>query len=331
MFDAICAMKKRLGLLVMCAALAVAAGAEEVVLYTVFLNVAPEGFNGPLIGFVNIGRGSHTAPQLGFVNLNGGAFSSLQGGFVNRVGSDTAGAQAGFVNTTAGALRGVQAGFVNVTSADAEGVQAGFVNHASGGVRGYQAGFANVTGGAVRGAQGGFVNIAPEGITGAQAGYLNITRKLRGLQLGFINYADTLEEGLPIGFLSILRHGGYRAIEASSTANTQGVNGQAAFKIGVERFYTSFIASFGSHGFGGGVGMGTIISLSASWFVNPELDGVTSRGYKRHVETLTALIGYKAAPRLAIVLGPSLVRLDDRIDGTHTFRPGAKAGLRYQL
>jgi hypothetical protein len=175
------------------------------------------------------------------------------------------------------------------------------------------------------------MNIASEGIVGAQLGYLNITTKLTGLQLGFINYADSIDAGIPLGFLSIVRHGGYRAIEGAASTDIRGVDGQVAFKIGVERFYTSFIASYGTNGFGTGFGIGTIIPLRAAWFVNPEQDSVTSRSFTRQTHTLTALIGYKATPRLAIVAGPSLVRIDDRDDDIHTFRPGAKVGIRTRI
>jgi hypothetical protein len=67
--------------------------------YTLFVNIVPEQFRFPLIGFVNLAWGSHASPQIGFVNSNQKNLSGLQAGFINASGGDFQGLQAGFVNT----------------------------------------------------------------------------------------------------------------------------------------------------------------------------------------------------------------------------------------
>ncbi|MDR2193953.1 MAG: hypothetical protein LBP19_05750 [Treponema sp.] len=98
-------------------------------MYTVFVNIVPEQFRFPLIGFVNLAWGSHTGPHIGFVNWNQKNMSGLQIGFVNTNGGDFKGVQTGFVNTNGGDFKGVQIGFVNTSVQSFSGLQLGFINY----------------------------------------------------------------------------------------------------------------------------------------------------------------------------------------------------------
>ena len=219
-----------------------------------FINVvngAAEGLN--FAGFMNTIRGDHEGIKgAGFMNVTGGNSRSVSG--------------AGFMNVTGGSLQGLAgAGFMNVTGGDFDGLQgAGFINVVRGNATGLAgAGFANVAAGSVQGIQAaGFMNVAGN-IQGVQAsGFLNVSGETEGLQIGFINYSDTIS-GIPIGFLSIVKRGGLRQIELSTSDI---VSFNASFKIGVEQFYNIF--SFGHQPFftnsfsATGYGIGTRIGLS---------------------------------------------------------------------
>ncbi|MCL2380549.1 MAG: hypothetical protein FWC64_03020 [Treponema sp.] len=280
-------------------------------LYTFFVNIVGEQFRFPLVGFVNIAGGSHSAPQVGFINWNQNNFSSVQAGFVNTVGGDTAGLQLGFINTTAGSFRGAQIGFVNTVAGDTSGPQLGFINTVAGSFGGTQIGFVNIVAGEeFRGLQLGFVNIAPPNVSGTQISFLNIARRVSGFQFGFINYAESVENGIPIGFISIVREGGYRAIELSVN---EMLPLNLAFKIGVERFYTSLGVSYNpaEDGFRNAiftrVGFGTIITIGDSFFLNPELITTNNIGYDTSlILSLTPMFGVRLVSGLSILAGPSI-------------------------
>jgi hypothetical protein len=251
------------------------------------VNIINEQFRLPLIGFVNVAKGSHAMPQAGFVNFNQNNFSSVQAGFINTAGGDMSGLQMGFINTTVKSLNGVQFGFVNTAAGES-----------------------------ARGLQMGFVNTAINGYAGAQISFLNVAKKINGLQLGFINYAESIEKGIPVGFISIVRNGGYRAVET-------GVSGLSpfniSFKIGVERFYTSFIVSYNPFKddvldqIMWGAGFGTIVQLGKTFFFNPELitlnKGELNKGNEsfQNYVSFIPYFGYNLFSNLSIVAGPSLV------------------------
>jgi hypothetical protein len=255
---------------------------NSVNLYTFFVNVVNEQFRFPLIGFVNIAGGSHNSPQIGFINWNQNNFAGLQLSFINTTGGNMDGFQMGFVNTTVHSFTGFQMGFINTVAVEK-----------------------------TKGFQLGFVNTAVNGIDGAQISFINITKHLNGLQLGFINYADSIEQGIPIGFLSIVRKGGYRAIELG-VSELSPFN--VSFKIGVERFYTSFIFSYNPFRDGireqimWGAGLGTVIRLNKTFFINPEITSHnTITEASQHYTSFVPYIGYNIMSNLSIVAGPSIV------------------------
>jgi hypothetical protein len=280
-------------------------------LYTFFLNIINEQFRFPLIGFVNIAGGSHSLPQIGFVNWNQNNFRTLQMGFINTVGGDTEGLQLGFVNTTIKSFTGVQMGFVNTVGGDTEGLQLGFVNTTVKSFTGAQIGFVNTAVGEnVGGLQLGFVNTTINKFSGAQISFVNITKHLNGLQLGFINYTDSIEKGIPIGFLSIVRNGGYKAIELGISEISPF---NVSFKIGVERFYTTFIVSYNPFRESirdqiiWGAGFGTIIPLGATFFINPELTAHNGINENFQHTSFVPYFGYNILPNLSVVAGPSVI------------------------
>ena len=318
-------------------------------LYTFFFNRVYEGFRFPLIGFINIALGNFNTAELGFVNWNTENFNGFQGGFVNTVGGELSGVQSGFVNTSFGSVTGWQGGFVNTTWR-IEGAQTGFVNTAFSGGQGLQA---------------GFVNTAVKGWRGAQMGFVNISaRKIKGAQLGFVNYAESFEEGIPIGFISIVREGHYRAVEYSFS---EFFPFSLAFKIGVERFYTTFIASFNpfqdyhERGFGLGMGIGSIIPVFKSFFVNPELQFLPfapwngevwwehGKAYWKDVGNLTTLalyFGYNINKYFSLTFGPTVTWeysseanltsglfhiFQQDINDKHRITVGIKAAIRFRF
>jgi hypothetical protein len=250
--------------------------------YTFFVNIVNEQFRLPLIGFINIVGGSHNSPQVGFVNWNQNDFATLQMGFVNTVGGDMTGLQMGFINTVVKSFNGAQLGFVNTA-----------------------------VGKDVNGLQLGFINTTINKFGGAQISFVNITKQLNGLQFGFINYADSIEKGIPIGFFSIVRNGGYKAIEIG-VSEISPLN--LSFKIGVEKFYTSFIVGYNPFRDGipeqitWGAGFGTIIQLGKTFYFNPEItshNGVD--GNFINYVSIIPYFGYNIISNISIVVGPSLV------------------------
>ncbi|AWW32122.1 hypothetical protein DN752_19360 [Echinicola strongylocentroti] len=279
---------------------------DSIPIYTVMYNQAPEGFNYPLIGFVNNAIGSHKGAQIGFINTNSGAFTGAQVGFVNTIGAYQNGLQVGFVNTTNGPVNGMQAGFINTSTDSVNGTQLGFINTQVHESTGLQAGFINTSTGKLNGAQLGFVNLNPKEVTGAQIGFVNTTGKLSTLQLGFVNYADSLKKGgLPIGFLSIVRKGGYQAIEVSYN---ELFPYNLSVKIGIPAFYTTFNGSFNpdfEDEFAVGAGLGSIISVGPVFFINPEAYYQYQVHAENNITRASFNIGANLSPRVQFVAGPS--------------------------
>ncbi|MDR1683475.1 MAG: hypothetical protein LBS25_08870 [Candidatus Symbiothrix sp.] len=251
-------------------------------LYTFFVNVVNEQFRFPLIGFINIAKGSHNSPQIGFINWNQQKISPLQLGFVNTAGDDMTGLQMGFINTAVKSVNGVQLGFVNTA-----------------------------VGEEIKGLQLGFINTTVNRFNGTQIAFVNTTKQLNGMQFGFINYADTIKSGIPVGLLSIVRKGGYKAIELG-VSEISPFN--ISFKIGVEKFYTSFIVAYNPFRDGireqiilGG-GFGTIIPLSKNLYLNPELTSYKEMNESsQNYASIIPYLGWNITSNLSIVVGPSAV------------------------
>ncbi len=284
------------------------AGAEDsVIVYTFVINSVSDGVDIPLIGFVNIGRGSHRGAHIGFVNSSAGAFQGVQVGFVNTAGLDVTGVQAGFINIAGGQGRGPQVGFVNSTGGDGRGAQVGFLNSTGGSFRGPKIGFVNTTSGPALGPNVGFVNTATDAV-GLQVGFINATRTLRGVQLGFVNSVESIEGGFPLGFVSVVRQGGYRAFELAVT-ETHPLS--ASFKLGIPWIYTSFVLALDPGTIrrsASGLGIGSVVPLTDTVYFNPEIQSSTTFEVgNRQFVSLTPAVGFRVAPRLDLVAGPSVV------------------------
>jgi hypothetical protein len=326
---------------------------RETVVYSVIINIVPDSFNFPLIGFINIAKGNQQNPQIGFINANEKDLSGVQVSYVNTVGGDFMGLQVGFINTVASSVMGPQIGFINTCGGDFQGVQSGFINTVANEVQGVQAGFINTIGGNFQGVQVGFVNTTAGDISGAEIGFINSAKKLNGLQLGFINYADTVENGIPIGFLSVVRKGGFRAFELSAN---EMYPANFAFKIGVRRFYTSFNLVYNenlNNRFATGFGMGSIIDINERSFINPELTTYSSLQYGNDEWDFNQLskfnlnFGYNLNYGFSLFAGPTfswqynhmeqsfmepLFSIYEReLSNKNRFHIGVSLGLRYEL
>ncbi len=198
-------------------------------------------------GFANFTNGKSLAIQLaGFANFCEDVEGIQVSGFANIVkGNGKAVQLSGFTNITMGEVNGIQAaGFLNSSMKDMQNIQA--------------AGFGNISKGNATGVQAaGLFNTARGDLDGVQiSGFMNTAKKVNGLQLGFINIADTIESGIPIGILSIVKNG-FREFEVSFS---EGLNVQAAFKIGIDKFYnifsvgTQFLGSEYCWAYGYGIG-----------------------------------------------------------------------------
>lgn len=291
-----------------------AAGQETVknqnrnIIYTGVVNIVPDRFQFPLIGFVNIAKGSQKGLQAGFFNWNQSYFKGAQISFINTVGGELNGAQIGFVNTCRKTFKGAQISFINTAADKSNGAQVGFINTSVDSATGIQLGFVNTAAGKMKGAQISFVNTAVKDMDGAQIGFVNTARRLTGFQLGFVNYADTLTDGIPFGFLSFVRKGGYKAVEISAT-EMYPVN--LSFKIGIEKLYTSFIASFNGNdknGFAIGLGLGSNLPLGNSSYLNPEIwsqSAIFNNSSQWYSMALN--YGYCITPGIHLSLGPSVL------------------------
>ena len=251
----------------------------DMVVYTGFVNIVNSNFHFPLIGFVNMGLGSQSMPQLGFVNWTQNNFESTQLGLINNVGRN---------------FNGVQLGYINLVSESLNGTQLGFVNFIRGNVQGMQV---------------GYVNIALNDLSGLQIGFVNLAHRVDGMQLGFVNIAESVDNGIPIGFVSIVREGGYRAI-GMSVSELAPYN--MAFKIGVERFYTSFNLAYkpdreAAHEASfAGWGVGTIVRFNDVLFLNPELISMNNVGkHKQNHTSFVPNLGFRITSGLSIIVGPS--------------------------
>lgn len=134
---------------------------NKTIIYSMIINIVPDQFNFPLIGFVNLANGSHNSTHIGFINVNEKDFTGAQIGFVNTIGGKVKGAQIGFVNVCEDPVTGLQLGFVNTAEKHIDGAQIGFVNTTK----------------ALKGLQLGFVNYADTIEKGIQLGFLSIVKK----------------------------------------------------------------------------------------------------------------------------------------------------------
>jgi hypothetical protein len=281
---------------------------KKTIVYSFVVNIVPDRFILPLIGFVNLADGSQKNAQVGFYNWNQNDFEGAQVGFVNMAGGSIQGAQVGFIGTCGNSLKGAQLSFVNAVKKSVNGAQIGFVNASDGPYKGLQLGFVNAIGENVNGSQIGFINLVDGESNGFQMGFVNGAKSLKGFQLGFVNFANRIEKGFPLGFLSFVKEGGYRAFEISVT---EMYPFNLSFKIGIKGLYTSVIASCNPDlktDFAVGLGVGSNIPFSKSVYLNPEITvhGDIGNSYQQTFCFATNL-GFCLIPKLHFTIGPSVV------------------------
>jgi len=238
----------------------------------------------------------------------------------------------GFINIAIGDHKNFQAGFVNRNTGNLSGFQAGYVNTVAGNFSGFQTGFVNVNAGETNGIQAGFVNTSDKDMKGLQFGFVNVAaQNIKGVQFGFINYADSID-GLPVGFISVVQKGGYMAIEYSfSEFHTY----NAAFKIGIEKFYTSILFAYNQKdefswdNIATGFGFGTIIPVIGKFlYINPEINSLSSfriddkTGNNININSLVLYLGINIW-KLSIAAGPSVTWLFS----SNMFVEGAQGNL----
>jgi hypothetical protein len=202
----------------------------------------------------------------------------------------------------------IYSGFVNIASEDFNVPLIGLVNIAKGNHQPLQIGLFNWTQGDFGGFQTGLANITAGSATGFEIGLVNIAQGITGLQIGLLNLVGDAEGGLPIGLLSIVRNGGYCAIEASISGNAAA---HVALKLGVEKLYTSLFVFYNPVedniiGFGGG--FGSIINISETIFLNPEISSSSPLPLNDQLNMdIDILLGWNITSRLSVVAGPSVV------------------------
>jgi hypothetical protein len=268
-------------------------------------NYNTQYFTGFQLGLTNIVGKSAKGAQLGFVSLCKDSFAGVQISYININGKHQEGVQVAFLNLSQSNASSIQIGTVNVTTTNTEGVQIGYVNLTGKELEGAQVGFVNVTGQKLVGSQVGFINAIGQTTTGTQIGFVNASKAINGMQLGFVNIADSFASGVPIGFLSIVKKGGYYALELSSN---ELYYYNAAFKIGVKPLHTSFGLSYNpnyQNAFAFTVGLGSIINLKHSFFINPELNNIgTIEKRPQFFTQLSTSFGRNFGP-VAFKLGPT--------------------------
>jgi hypothetical protein len=243
----------------------------------------------------------------------------------------------GFGWTRAAKVDGLAAGLgATVIDEDGEGVAvslAANINH--GRHRGIQATHGYNSAVDMRGVQVGGINHAKV-LHGVQFGLLNVGGNVRGAQFGLINYAERADASFAL--LAITKEGGIRPeVSSSDTALVEiGLRLPARFTYS---FFTAGLHPFGTDkGHVGsnlqrgkswqlGAGFGGHIPVDDKFFIDLDLSGylVTSGlGAGANLGAMTklrAMVGWQAAPRVAVFAGPTLNALVDDLDNP-VQRPG---------
>jgi hypothetical protein len=201
---------------------------NKTIIYSMVVNIVPDQFNFPLIGFVNLAYGSHNSTHVGFINWNENDFTGVQISFVNTVGGGVKGAQIGFINTCPESLNGLQLSFVNTVTKHTDGAQIGFVNNTKV-LKGLQLGFVNYTDTIGKGVQLGFLSIVRKGgyrafeISVTEMYPVNLSFKIgvKKLYTSFIasynpDWGNTFAVGLGLGSIMPFNKSLYFSPELSS-------------------------------------------------------------------------------------------------------------------
>ncbi|MDI3321683.1 STN and carboxypeptidase regulatory-like domain-containing protein [Pinibacter soli] len=198
----------------------------------------------------------------GITNYVKNSFHGVQlGGIYNHIGKSATGLQVGGIaNYLRNDLQGMQLGGIyNHVNSGTQGAQiAGITNYSNRYMNGFQlAGIANVT----------------NNLQGVQiAGIVNYAKKMKGLQIGLINIADT-SEGVSLGLINIILKGYHKL----ALYNNEVTDVNIAFKSGTKYLYSILTAGAkldkNQKAYSAGYGLGTDISFTPRFGINPELTG----------------------------------------------------------
>ena len=291
-----------------------------------------------IAGLANVVNGSVSGVQVaGVANWGRGSAHAIQiaGLYNSSVGSSSGIQLGGLANTSSGDYRGGQVGGIaNLTRGNFEGVQVGGVaNVARGNVLGAQvAGVSNLAED-LTGAQIGVVNIGGD-VTGAQIGVVNIARRVRGTQVGVVDIATEGDAAAPIGLITFVREGIHELELTTNEALTpvlSGVLGTRHFytRLGIGRLAAPSSIPGGRDVTPGSVddrrswfwqwGLGGRVRLTDRWFFDVEglvqqlssatdqWNGLTfgSENKDALLASARVLVGFRLAPPVTLVLGPS--------------------------
>lgn len=236
----------------------------------------------------------------------------------------------GFGWTRAARVDGIAAGLgATVVDEDMQGIAASIGANITRGIhRGVQFthGYNHATD--LRGVQMGSINHAPEA-RGLQVGLINIGGNVRGAQIGLVNWARSADASFAL--LPITREGGVRVeVSSSDTAllnvgirlpakYTYAFAGAGIHPFGTERGHTGTNLEKGkAWEFGGG--FGGHIPVTDEIFIDIDVSGwgVTSglrAGSKLGgLSKARLMVGWQAAPHVAIFGGPTFNVLTDRAE-----------------
>lgn len=232
--------------------------------------------------------------------------------------------------TRSAQVHGLAAGLAaTVIDEEGHGVAASLgANIARGSFHGLQATHGYNHAADLRGVQAGAVNHAKV-VHGVQFGFLNVGGNVRGAQVGLINYAERADASFAL--LPITKEGGVRfEVASSDTALVE-----IAVRLPARYTYTFFGA--GLHPFGTerghvgtqlergkaweiGLGFGGHIPVDEKIFVDLDASawlvtsGLRSGANVGAMSKLRAMVGWQAAPHLALFGGPTLNALVDDLD-----------------
>jgi hypothetical protein len=236
----------------------------------------------------------------------------------------------GFGWTRAARVDGIAAGLgATVVDEDMQGIAGSIGANITRGIhRGVQFTHGYNYAGDLRGVQMGSINHAPA-VRGLQVGFINIGGNVRGAQIGLVNWARSADASFAL--LPITREGGVRVeVSSSDTAllnvgirlpakYTYAFAGAGIHPFGTERGHTGTNLEKGkAWEFGGG--FGGHIPVTDEIFIDIDVSGwgVTSglrAGSKLGgLSKARLMVGWQAAPHVAIFGGPTFNVLTDRAE-----------------
>ncbi|MFA8451095.1 MAG: LA_2272 family surface repeat-containing protein [Bacteroidales bacterium] len=256
------------------------------------------GFDGIEFGSIgNYNTGDVKGMQFaGVLNVNQ---KKAEGFIIGGTGNIILGKAKGFVLSSS----------VNFTKDTLDGFQLSTVNIGNY-VKGMQLGTVNMVK-EVDGFQLGVVNLAQK-VKGVQMGVVNFGNKTKGAQIGIVNIAPKGEGVTPVGLINVVK-GGLYELEVSGS---EALYSNISFKMGVERFYSVFTASFGAYngkfvhstgfGFGGNIKLAEKHSLDIFGTANQIIYDGNFEGELNLLNKFNINYKYRLNKGFSLFAGPTL-------------------------